>query len=110
MISSVSELLISYFKYILTNVNWIEGMWGKGRGALSLQFQCSAVEKLPHMLVCCDVIHYFWRKAVEWWNQQNGDNYSVNDFYGYNPETRKSNSFNYYILLGKIYQFAKTRL
>ena len=38
MISSVSELIISYFKYILTNVNWTESMWGKGRGALSLQF------------------------------------------------------------------------
>ena len=67
---------------------------------------CSAVETLPHMLVCCDVIHHFWLKAVDWWNQQSGDNYSVNDLnilYGYNPETRKTNSFNYYILLGKRY-------
>ena len=56
------------------------------------------------MLVCCDVIHLFWLEAVEWWNKQSGGNYSVNNLnilYGYNPETRKTNSFNYYILLGK---------
>ena len=74
----------------------------------SLCKHCSAVETLSHMLVCCDVIHHFWLKAVEWWNHQSGDNYSVNDLdilYGYNPETTKTNSFNYYILLGKRHIF-----
>ena len=74
----------------------------------SLGKHCSAVETLSHMLACCDVIHHFWLKAVEWWSHQSGDNYSVNDLnilYSYNPETTKTNSFDYYILQGKRHIF-----